>query len=270
MLAAESAVAGEGYDRMVAVSALSSVATLLFLFLALMRTFSPALARGSLAVLAVNPYLVEFGGSVASEAPYAALSMAALWMLSKPSAGARGIGLAIAAAIVASLTRTVGATLLIAMMRYWVVDRRWNALAALTVAAVLTFGTWMAWTVMAPEQFVGRSYIADALTTGDGGSWLVPRLMMRIGQRVPFYLGEGLPYTLPLPSIAGTPVDNILGAGLTAVGLAAGAVLMLMRWPAAGSHDILHLSPCCDRWFAFLLASLDHLLPPNENIVLEL
>jgi hypothetical protein len=225
---------------MVAVSALSSVATLLFLFLVLSRTFSPGLALGSLGVLAVNPYLVEFGGSVSSEAPYAALTMAVLYLLSRPSAGARLMGVAIAAAIIASLTRTVGATLLIAMMLYWVLERRWKALAAVMAVSAVTFGGWMAWTVVAPEQFVGRSYIADALTTGDGGSWLLPRLIMRISQRVPFYLGEGLPYTLPLPTVAGTPIDNMIGAGVTAAGLAVGALLLLMRWPAAGLYLVVY------------------------------
>lgn len=236
ILAMERTIVGEGYGRMVAASVLSSVATLLFLFLAVRRTFSPALALASLAVLAVNPYLVEFGGSVASEAPYTALSMLALYLLSRPSVGARGMGLAAAAAIVAALTRSVGATLLIAVALYWLIERRWKALGVFCVAVLLTVGAWTAWTILAPEQFLGKSYIADALATGDGGSWLLPRLVMRIGQRVPFYLGEGLPYTLPLPTVPGTPIDNVIGAGVTALGLAVGAVLLLARWPAAGLY----------------------------------
>ena len=38
----------------------------------------------------------------------------------------------------------------------------------------------------------------------------------------------------------------------------------------AGSHDFLHFFPSCDWWFASCMLSLDHLFPPNEDVVLEL
>ena len=38
----------------------------------------------------------------------------------------------------------------------------------------------------------------------------------------------------------------------------------------AGSHDFLHGFPSCDWRFASCMSSLDHLFPPNEDVVLEL
>ena len=38
----------------------------------------------------------------------------------------------------------------------------------------------------------------------------------------------------------------------------------------ASSHDVLHLCPSRDGWLVLLATSLDDLIPPNEDIVLEL
>src|SRR6187399_346569 len=47
-------------------------------------------------------------------------------------------------------------------------------------------------------------------------------------------------------------------------------VTVVVCWHEACSHDFLHLSPSSDGRFAFCFSSLNDLLPPNENIVLEL
>src|SRR3954470_6873348 len=38
----------------------------------------------------------------------------------------------------------------------------------------------------------------------------------------------------------------------------------------SSSHDIFHFRPSCDWWFASCMSSLDHLFPPNEDVVLKL
>ena len=72
-----------------------------------------------------------------------------------------------ASAIGAALTRSASVTLVAALALLWVLRRQWRAFVALSVAAALTVGPWLVWTVVAPHKVAGRSYIAgcDAADT---------------------------------------------------------------------------------------------------------
>jgi hypothetical protein len=117
----------------------------------------------------------------------------------------------------------------------WVLKRQWRALIALSVAAALTVGPWLGWTLVAPHKIAGRSYIADAtlLTPApqpaEGGAaipdttpapepqqvtppappGLGSALIGRVRQNLPAYAVVTLG-VLALPSLPGTRVDNIL------------------------------------------------------------
>jgi len=93
-------------------------------------------------------------------------------------------------------------------------------------------GLWRSGTITARGPM---SYLADATFVDRGvPSSLVQELLYRIVHNVPAYLGLALPYLLPLPTVQGTIVDNVLGTAIATAGLAAGIAVFARRWrPAA-------------------------------------
>jgi hypothetical protein len=233
--------AGDAYDWLVVLNILLSAATLALVFAALRRIVSPWLAAVVLVPLAVNPGLVGFAGSVATETPYAFFSVLSLYLVSSPTAVTRKWGWVCAAAIAAALTRSIGVTLLAAIWLHFAVRREWKPLIVLTAASALTVGGWLVWTSLSPEHYVGRSYIADALATvtraeDSLGSAFVRRTL----RRVPLYFGENIPWAMGMPTISGTPIDNVIASGGLLVGFAAGLVLLFRRWRAASFYLALY------------------------------
>jgi hypothetical protein len=217
---------------MVLLSVLSSVAMLVVLFATLQTLFTPAVALGSLAVLSMNPLMVRYGGSIASETPFALFTVIAIAMLARPSESPRRNLVAGAASIAATLTRLAGVPLLAGVGLDWLLQRRWRRSALYALACAVTIGAWLAWSAAAPEQFVGKSYIADVTSRGpwQGGPWTILR---RIPAKLYIYMGQEIPHALAIPTIPGTPVDNLIGVTILAAGLLAGLVVLLRRWRVA-------------------------------------
>jgi 4-amino-4-deoxy-L-arabinose transferase-like glycosyltransferase len=161
LLAVIGAAVGERLGVMVAANILLSAGGLALTFAAA-RRLAPWPALAALACLAVNPTLVDAAATISSEPLLTFLAALALWLLARqrPSSGARaGAG---AAAIGGALARSAGVPLVAAVGLHWLLERRWRDALLLGVAAALTVGAWLAWTVVAPGKVVGRSYIADA------------------------------------------------------------------------------------------------------------
>lgn len=207
----------------------------LALFFAVARRHDSRVALLALGVCAINPMLLAMAGGLRSEPLCMALTALALWLADRPALSARfGLGSA-ASAIGAALTRSASVTLVAALALLWVVRRQWRALAALSVAAALTIGPWLVWTLVAPHKIAGRSYIADAtllvpapqppesgVVTPDTTPTPKPQqvtppsppglgsaLIGRVKQNLPAYAIVSLGI-LALPSLSGTRVDNVL------------------------------------------------------------
>jgi hypothetical protein len=183
----------------------------------LARRFAPpAFAVALLAMLAVSPHLLAFAGSVRSEIPYAALSLAGLWCLVRWPGRRAAVVAGVAAVVLAGLTRTVGLALVGAVALTWVLERRWRRLAGFTVIAGLTVGLWLLWTFTAPAQFEARSY-GVMLTQGSPAERdPIGLITGRVARSITSYLGRGsLGSGLGLPWIPGTSLDNIVGVAGT-------------------------------------------------------
>ncbi len=242
LLGLAGAVSGDRIDALMAVGILASTGALLLVFLTAERLHSTGFALLCLAALAVNPSLVSTAGGIASEAPYTFFSVLALALLARPEPP-RGILVAAGgAAIAAGLTRNAGVTLLAAIGIHWLIQRRFRALSLLTLAGVMTAGAWIAWSLSAPgPDIAGLSYRSDltfvpaAVRASSGGSGLlVSTLVHRVADNVPNYLGRMLPGLLPLPTIPGTTIDNLVDAAIACGALLMGFIPLLRRWrPAA-------------------------------------
>ncbi|MEZ4586210.1 MAG: hypothetical protein R2909_07405 [Gemmatimonadales bacterium] len=160
LLAALGAPAGEHLDLFLLANVLCSV-------LALGALFRVALGRSDVVALlflllaATNSRLIAMAGNLRSEPMFMVLLALALVVLARPDPSRRSLVVAGGAAIAAALTRSIGVTLVAALIAAWLLERRWRPAGALALAAALTVGPWLVWTVVAPGQMPGRSYVAD-------------------------------------------------------------------------------------------------------------
>jgi hypothetical protein len=234
LLALWGGVLGDRFDTLVTLTILASTATLGLLFIALRRVMDVRLAVVAILVLAVNPSLVMFAGSIRSEPPYMLVALLTLVMLGRPAPRAAGIG--IACAIAAALIRSIGATLLIALALHWLLERRWKALLGFAAACLLVVGPWMLWTALSPEQRLGSSYIAELRGIGGGSRW-IPPFGQRLWLQMIGYATDALPTNLAVPTIRGTPIDNLVAVLIiTATGLAG-----LLAWWKAWRLAVLYV-----------------------------
>jgi len=196
------------------------------------RLLDERLALLATAVAAVNPWLIEFAGEIRSEPSYILFSLLGLLLLAPGEASrGRSAGGAIAAGMTVA-TRTVGATLLVAIVADWFAAKRWRLLAgSLGILAVAAAG-WYLWASRSADPFVGVSYLAEvrALWRGSSVSPPLPERIVRSGR---YYATDAIPWLLALPSRAGTLIDNVVGVGVLWLSVLAGAVALLRRWRIA-------------------------------------
>jgi hypothetical protein len=251
VLALWGAIAGTGFDGFILLQALLSAGAIAVAYVALRALWSPALACLAVAPLAASPALLERATRVSSEPLFTLLTLAALAALARRDPSPRRAAAAGALALAAALTRTIGVTLVLAILADWLAARRWRRALALVAAATLTVGTWLGWTAVAPEQFVGESYVADArprVVAGEAPPALVATLARRVARHVPTYLGQGLPSALGAPAVPGTIADNIAVFAIAIGGILGWLVAAARLWrPAAlyvlGTAAVLVLWP---------------------------
>lgn len=221
---------GERFDLFLAAIVLCSVAALAFLYDAIRRRHGSGVALAVLALCAVNPELVWYGGQLMSESAYVLFTTVAIWAVLRDDDGvptqdagesSRWWLIAAGAAIAAALTRMIGITIVGALILFWLTERRYRRALMLATPGMVAVGGWLVWSILAPDKIVGRSYIADA-TFGGNKQSVIEILVGRVTSNLSGYLTNSLPTIIPQPTIAGTILDNVLGLllilGLVVVG----------------------------------------------------
>ncbi len=136
---------------------------------------SPWLAVAVTVACAVNPMLLYVASGIHSEPMLAATAAVALAMTATKRRDARALALIGLMAIAAALARSIGLALVVSTAALLAFEKRWRPLAIFSVAAALTVGSWLVWTVRAPRLDAGRSYVADALyAPSDTGAGKTP------------------------------------------------------------------------------------------------
>lgn len=228
---------------------------------AVRRLTSPWAGVGAAAVVLLNPELLLVSGTLLSEAPYVALVAGSAWacLRGQDPAGRRWELVGFAAALAAFLTRSIGLAALGAITVTYFVRRRWLAGALAGAGSALTAGGWTAYTSWAGRQASTENYVAEVAARAEHLSYLPKELVAGIMFRGLKYL-RSLPSRFALPTIEGTPVDNlvwyVLLFGLAGVGLwvlarrwpmlaltIAGSFLLLLTWVWSLSRLILPLLP---------------------------
>ena len=229
LLAGWSAVGGEQFDWLVLLGIACSAGALLLFFLSVRSIWGNSLALAALAALSFNPALIEISGWLRSEPPFMLFAALTLWAVTPARPSARRAMLGGAAAIAAVLTRSVGATIVIALAIFWIWQRRYRTACVFSAVAGLTVGGWLVFTALAPEQVTGGSYLADAVYRPPG----VP-LMAAAIERVAAKLQYGRYVYSQLPLLDGpdTRIDIAVG-GICAATMLVGLACLWRKWPAA-------------------------------------
>jgi hypothetical protein len=239
LLAIWGAILRDGFNSITMLSVLLSGSALWLTFSAVRRYGGDRIALLALLVLCVNPALVAFGGAIAPEPAYLMTSLLALYAFTRERVGGRWLVLAIMAALIAALTRSIGVTLLGGLALHWVLQERWKPALSLAVASLFTVGAWLVWTVVSPSPGSGRYYLTEFRTLGPGLPWLGP-LHERMLDHLVWYGRAVVPTSLALPSIPGTWIDNAIVVLLVYSCIAAGLVQLARRWRPAALYLILY------------------------------
>jgi hypothetical protein len=258
---------GENIDFLLAVMIGLSMAALAVVYLCVRWRGGRGLALSVLALCAVNPALVRQAGQIASEMPYMLLTAVTVWVVLRepePSPGAPQSGrsnfVAGSAAIASALMRVIGVTMVSALLMHWLLNRRYRPVLAAACVSALTVGAWLVVSAMAPLQFVGRSYFADATYTRSDGAPFLVTLAGRVLRNIPEYATVSLPWAVTRGPITGTIADYVIGLPLMLVVAAAGVWVMwkqsrfvvlyllcygtlLVLWPWGGPRFLIPVLP---------------------------
>lgn len=228
------AVAGESIDAFLLGGIAATIGGLLLLADAARRRLSPAAALLTIIAIFINPRLIQYSGMIMSEALFFLCVSAAVWALSQDAPRRSHLLLAGAAAIAAALTRSAGVTVVFAVIVTLILARRTRPAIMVAVAALVINGSWFVWTTRAPEQIVGtqgENYIADTFIPNNSASPPLPRLIpRRIFNNSRKYATRTVPSLLPLPTIEGTPLDNLFLVGVTGICFTIGAWRLRRSW----------------------------------------
>jgi hypothetical protein len=215
-----------------AVTVFFSTLALLLVFDMARRLVGPVVAVFVLAPLVFNKTLLIYAGRIATEPPYLAFSMATLWVLTCLPESRKQYFLAGALAILAAFTRSIGVSLVAAVIVLWLLQRKFRPALVLAAVSGLTVGGWLYWTTVAPNQFTERSYAAVATSTAQHFSGPLGLVMTRTVNFGKVYLAKSIAAGLGVPTIGGSTVDNGLWLGLFLAFGIVGFWAMRKRGPA--------------------------------------
>lgn len=232
MLALVGKLSGNRLDIMLAFVGLCSAVSIVLLFDVARRVIGEDIAVLMSAVYAINHTALGDAGSLMSEAPFRMFIALTLWGAARNPESSRYAAVAVAGAVLAALTRSAGVVLLPALAGYWLLKRRYAWVFGLAVASLIVIA-WLGFTFTAPDAEDRRLYVAD-LRGGDE-SWQ-SALTQRLQNLVPqtqWYLTNAVPWTLSVPTIPGTVVDNVFWLALTVLFGLIGTIALLKQWTLA-------------------------------------
>jgi hypothetical protein len=240
-IAALRQVAGPDLDPVRAANLLLLALTALLMGDAVRRLSGPWLGTAGVALTALSPSLLQFSGMALPEVPFTFLVAVSLWLtLLADGDPRRGrIAGALGASVASFLVRSAGITVVAGVIAWLLARRRWRSAGVAVLLSGIVVGGWFAYTALAgPVSDTGSSYgrdLSQVASTGPGG---VAGLFMQGTKNARLYL-MALPEAIGVPTLPGTPIDNLLWLIVLIACGSVGLVALLRRWPAAAVHLLL-------------------------------
>jgi hypothetical protein len=235
LLALVGPLVGDSVDALIGVVALCSAGSIFLLYAAARSRVGDEVAVLCALLYAINPITLQYAGILMAEAPFRLLVTTALWALTREDDSPWFAVLAGGATCAAALTRSAGVVFIVALMVYWVTQRRYRRAMLLGVAAALTVGAWLAYTFTAPDPETRRLYVADLGARQQRGDrpGMIEEIVRRLVPRTRLYLQRFVPSTLAVPTVPGTPIDNVFWSAALVILGTTGLVGLWRRWRAA-------------------------------------
>lgn len=234
MLAVVGPLVGDRFDALLGFVALCSAISVVLLFDAARRVLGEEISALATGLYAINPWSLTDAGSLMSEAPFKLFVILALWGASRESEGTRFAVVTGGATILAALTRTAGVAFIPALGAYWLWRRRYTWVAGLAIAS-LPVAAWLAFSFTAPDASDRRLYVADLRGGHDTVADAVATRFGRMVPRLQQYLTSFIPSALAVPTIRGTPIDNVVWVASFLVFAVVGLVALLRKWLLAAA-----------------------------------
>lgn len=279
-LALVRAVGGEDHNVIRAANLLLLGVFVLCLYGLVRRIAGVPLALAAVLLVALNPTILQIGGTLLSESLFLALVGASLLCTVRagPNESRFAMG-AIGFATAAALTRTAGLPLLLGI-GLWLWDRRRiRELTAYAATCLVAVGGWMLYvvTISASSLQSGRTYGTDiAGGLGLARPGILERMLGGAWRKAVAYGTESMPWSLGLPTVPGTVIDNaawlvviavLLGVGFVLLWRKARAVaanllfsmILILAWPWQIDRLLVPLVPF---WIVSVLLGLRWLVTP--------
>lgn len=262
LLALVGPLVGDNVDALIAVVSLCSAASIFLLYAAARPRVGDEIAVLCALLYAINPITLQYAGILMAEAPFRLLVTIALWALTREDESPWFSVLAGGATCAAALTRSAGVVFIVALMAYWVLQRRYRPALLLGVAAACTVGAWLYYTFTAPDPETRRLYVADlgARAQRPDQPGMIEQIVRRLVPRTRLYMQRYLPSTLAFPTIPRTPVDNALWSLAVVVFGSTGLVALWRRWRAATLYVLAYIALLAV-WRWALQRFLDPIIP---------
>jgi hypothetical protein len=239
MLAIVGALADNNLDVLLAFVGLCSAASLVFFYDAARRTVGADVAVLMSALYALNHSALNDAGILMSEAPFKMFIALALWGAVRSTERTRYAAVAIAAVVLATLTRSAGVVLIPALAGYWLLKRRYAYVFGLGAGSSLIVA-WFWFTFNAPDADDRRLYVADLKGADETVSSELWRRLEHFPSNVHGYLTDLIPWTISTPTIPGTIVDNAFWLGVTLVFGTIGMIALFRQWRFAAIFLVLY------------------------------
>lgn len=238
--------------------------TALLVAQAVRRRFSAPLGVAAAALTALNPLLLHYTGWVLSEILFVACATAALCVVA-PACRVLRIrhwALAIALALAAFFTRSIGITAVLAIVGGLLVCRRWR-LALAGATSLLLLAGWFYYTTWAARQTLGWSYANDLAYVQPTQAF---DLVLRLLSSAKYYLVAVPSTAFGVPDIANMPLDNGVWVLLLLALLTVGLWQLWRRWPALVLFTVL----CSGVLLVFPFAVLRLMVPLVPVVIVAL
>jgi len=195
-----------------------------------------------LLILVLNESILVAGGSALSEGLYLALSAACLAAtLAADRGSSRATYAAIALALLAFFTRSVGLALVVAIGVWLLARRRRAELITYAVASAIVVGGWFSYSMLSPHAANVNAYRNDFVSGPPAKQpTAVMSLARRVGRNAITYGTDVLPSEMSLPTIQGTLIDNVLWLLLNVALMAVAVVSLWSTWRVAAAYLVLY------------------------------
>ncbi len=233
----------DSYDGIRLANIGAMMAAFLLVFAVSRRLLRPWLAAGAVSLLVTTPVLQDWSTSILSDSLFTALTIGSLAAAYRAELKTRTALPAIILAWLAFLTRTAGIALLAGLAVWLWQRRRRPELAVFLAGSLVVVGGWLTYANLAPGGETSVSYGLDVAAMGSKaeGDRLSPIIAQSFRNGVE-YATEYLPFSMSLPTLEGTLVDNIAWL-IAMIGLLIPGLIALWReWRSAAAFIVLYLA----------------------------